>query len=414
MTTIMRPDDVRKRNRRRVLAAVRRAGVASRTDIGRTTGLSAATVSAITSNLIAERVLMLPAKGKASATGRGRPKVALVVNPEAALVGTVIFQLNSVSALVIDYSGTVVAEHAAAIDTFTAGLDDIHHALTNCLQQALQQTMKQSADSRSRHLAHIAVGVQGVTDVGGTMMLWSPITAQRDLPIKAWLEDHFEAPTHVSNDCDMIALALNWREPERYGDNFAAVLLAHGVGMGLFLRGGLINGTRSSGTEFGHMTYIPGGAACRCGGRGCIEAYAGDYGICRSARGEPEDTAPPGLLDSPDIDAIATRARDGNATAIAAIQQAGAAIGTGLANMFALTDPFTVVLVGKGTTAFDLMEGPMRKAMCGTKAGFPAEDVTIDCFPDEQPLLREGCAISALLVQDNRIAKRRSRSEAVA
>jgi predicted NBD/HSP70 family sugar kinase len=339
--------------------------------------------------------------------------VDLVVNPEAALVGTVIFQLNSVSASVIDYAGRMVAEHAVAIDTFAAEPDEIHHALTNCLQQALQQTMKRSAGDVSRDLAHIAVGVQGVTDIGGTMMLWSPVTTQRDLPIKAWLEDYFGAPTHVSNDCDMIALALHWREPERYGDNFAAVLLAHGVGMGLFLRGGLINGTRSSGMEFGHMTYIPGGAACRCGGRGCIEAYAGDYGICRSARAEPEDTLPPGLPDSPDVVAITGLARDGDATAIAAIRQAGAAIGTGLANMFVLTDPFTVVLVGRGTTAFDLMESPMRSAMCGTKAGFPAEDVTIDCFPDEQPLLREGCAISALLVQDSKIARQRSRAEAV-
>ncbi|HMB48483.1 MAG TPA: ROK family protein [Afifellaceae bacterium] len=404
----MRPDDVRNRNRQHILATVRRVGTASRTEIGRTTGLSAATVSAITSNLIDEQVLMLPAKGETLATGRGRPKVDLVVNPQAALVGTVIFQLNSVCASVIDYAGRVVAEHATEIDTFAAGKSEIRNALTDCLRRTMRRTR-----GSSRRLAHIAVGVQGATDVKGTKMLWSPVSKQRNLPIRDWLEDDFGAPTHVANDCDMIALALNWREPERYGRNFAAVLLAHGVGMGLFLRGGLINGTRSSGTEFGHMTYIPDGAACRCGGRGCIEAYAGDYGICRAARGEPEDTSPPGPLEPPDIAAIADRAHGGDTRAVAAIRQAGAAIGTGLANVFALTDPFTVVLVGSGTAAFDLMEPPMRNAMSGKKAGFPADNVAIDCFTDAQPLLREGCAISALLVQDERVAKQRSKAEAV-
>ena len=54
MVAALRSDDVRNQNRRRVLAVVRRGGVASRTDIGKSTGLSAATVSAITSDFLEE------------------------------------------------------------------------------------------------------------------------------------------------------------------------------------------------------------------------------------------------------------------------------------------------------------------------------------------------------------------------
>ncbi|CAN0598471.1 unnamed protein product, partial [Laminaria digitata] len=99
---IVRSDDVRKRNRRRILAAVRRGNLVSRTDIGQQTGLSAATVSAITSSLLQEGLLMLPpAMGEAPAGGRGRPKVALAINPDAGLVGSVIFQFNRISAALI-------------------------------------------------------------------------------------------------------------------------------------------------------------------------------------------------------------------------------------------------------------------------------------------------------------------------
>ncbi len=406
MTTIMRPDDVRNQNRRRILAAVRRQGTASRTDIGRATGLSAATISAITSSLISEGVLIPPARPGVSPVGRGRPKVSLAVNPDAALVGTVEFQLNSVSAAVIDYAGTTVAEHAIEIVTSKAGSEDIRVALSVALRQAMGRRA-----GGAGQLRHIAVGVQGSTDIDRTSMLWSPISKHRNLPIKAWLENDFGAPTRVSNDCDMIAQALNWRDPGRYGKTFAAVLLSHGVGMGLFLRGKLVNGTRSSGTEFGHMTYIPGGAWCRCGARGCIEAYAGDYAIHRHARGDAKGNAPPEATLVPDIQAIVDAAHGGDLQARAAIEAAGAAIGTGLSSMYALVDPFPVALIGPGSGAFALMEASIRQALNGRIAGKCAQDISFDCYADERPLVREGCAISALLVQDDQIAAQRQFSQ---
>ncbi|CAN0597347.1 unnamed protein product, partial [Laminaria digitata] len=169
-------------------------------------------------------------------------------------------------------------------------------------------------------LSRVAVGVQGITDGDGAHMLWSPITSERDLPIGAWLGEAFGVPVKVSNDSDLIAVALNWRYPERYDENFAAVLVSPGVGMGLFLNGHLANGTRSSGMEFGHMTHIPGGALCRCGRLGCVEAYAGDYAISRRAKGEDEHTPPSAVFTATEIDAITEAADAGDTRARAAMK----------------------------------------------------------------------------------------------
>ena len=62
----------------------------------------------------------------------------------------------------------------------------------------------------------------------------------------------------MENDCNMMAVALRWRDPERYRDDFIAILLSHGIGMGLVLKGELFTGTHSSGGEFGHMIHRPG------------------------------------------------------------------------------------------------------------------------------------------------------------
>ena len=38
-------------------------------------------------------------------------------------------------------------------------------------------------------------------------------------------------------------MALRWRDPDRYRDDFIAILLSHGIGMGLVLKGELFTGT---------------------------------------------------------------------------------------------------------------------------------------------------------------------------
>lgn len=400
MTLIMRSDDVRKGNRRRIIDAVRRKTDPSRTDIQRVTGLSPATVSAITSNLIDEKVLIYPEAEKLIGAGRGRPKVALALNPDAALIATIIFRHNVISAGIANYAGHTVAEHTIKLATAEAKSSELKKALQDCLSRAIALL-----DADHVSLDRISVGIQGVIDVAGTTLLWSPISKHQNLPIKAWLQDFFDTPTHISNDCDLISQALNWRDPLKYGTNFASVLLANGVGMGLFLRGRIINGTRSSGTEFGHMTFLPGGALCRCGSFGCIEAYASAYAIARRAQKAPEDALPTELQSSHDIASIVEAARQGDQPSLDAIEAAGDAIGTGLANIYALVDPFPIVLVGSGVVAFDLMEPAIRKSLSATVAGKQVENIPIDCFSDETPLVREGCAISALMAHDGEIAE---------
>jgi predicted NBD/HSP70 family sugar kinase len=117
--------------------------------------------------------------------------------------------------------------------------------------------------------------------------------------------------------------------------------------MGLFLRGQIVNGTQSSGTEFGHMMYKAGGALCRCGARGCIEANAGDYAIMRRYRQQPFDGAgQPRDRRRPRPRRQA--AREGDPLARETFAAAGRALGSGLAGIYALVDPFRVAFAGHG------------------------------------------------------------------
>lgn len=395
-----RSDDMRKRNRKRILTVLRRNGSVSRTEICARTGLSASTVSAITSELLEEGVISRAADILSTQPGRGRPQVRLALNPKAGLVVSVVLQVDAISVAISDYAGNRIAARDRTFSARQAQSDEFAAAMISMVRAALEET-----DSTGTPLWRIRLGVQGVTDVDGGAMLWSPITRHADLPFKRQLEDVFDAPVNVSNDCSMIARALNWREPERFGQNYAAILLSHGIGMGLMLNGQLFSGIRSSGTEFGHLSHMPDGALCRCGRRGCIEAYAGDYAIFRRAHTVGGDTAPRNDIGDDQMQRVFQAARAGDANALAAYRDAGRALGTGLADIFALIDPLPIAFVGKGTKAFEFIEPFLRAAVADTKVAIGAEDVEIYCFPDERPLIEEGCTVTALLEVDALLAR---------
>lgn len=397
MSVGIRHDDLRRRNRAMVLSAVRRAGQPSRTEIAATTGLSHSTISAISSDLIQEGIL---AEGKPSETAslkRGRPQVGLALNSEAAAVVTVVLSLNFLSVAVIDYAGQVVAEEQRRLDTLTMPRDEL---IGECI--AIVRRRLEDPDLDVRSVARIAMGIQGITDSHARAMLWSPITPLTDIPFADILEKEFGIPATMENDCNMMAVALQWRDPDRYRDNFIAILLSHGIGMGLVLKGELFTGTHSSGGEFGHMIHRPGGALCRCGRRGCVEAYAGNYAIWRSAMKMSEDAEPVDVGDA-DMRSLAAKAREKDGPEREAYRRAGEALGFGLGSLFALIDPAPVAMVGVSAAAFDLIEPALREAIAQTAGGQHSKSISFDTEPNELPLIREGCAVRALTFVDQEI-----------
>ncbi|RVD70250.1 ROK family transcriptional regulator [Mesorhizobium sp. M4A.F.Ca.ET.029.04.2.1] len=397
MSVGSRHDDLRRRNRAMVISAVRRAGQPSRTEIAATTGLSHSTISAISSDLIQEGILTESKANEAVSLKRGRPQVGLALNPEATAVMTVVLSLNFLSVAVIDYAGQVIAEEQRRLDTAIMPRDEL---IGECV--AIVRRRFEDPDLDVRGVARIAMGIQGITDTHARAMLWSPITPQTDIAFADILEAEFGVPATMENDCNMMAVALQWRDPDRYRDDFIAILLSHGIGMGLVLKGELFTGTHSSGGEFGHMIHRPGGALCRCGRRGCVEAYAGNYAIWRNAKEMGEDAEPVDVSDA-DMRSLAARARAGDGPERQAYRKAGEALGFGLGSLFALIDPAPVAMVGVSAAAFDLIEPALREAIAQTAGGQHSKSISFDTEPNELPLIREGCAMRALTFVDQEI-----------
>lgn len=78
-------------------------------------------------------------------------------------------------------------------------------------------------------------------------------------------------PVYIENDATSGGYAewfTHWQ-----GRDIAYLLLEIGVGGAILVNGGQYQGVNHRSGEFGHMCVEPGGLPCKCGKRGCLEAY---------------------------------------------------------------------------------------------------------------------------------------------
>src|SRR5690606_12744321 len=105
------PELMRAINRFHVLDTIRRHGSIARVEIGERTDLSATTVSAITASLLDDRLITVRHEGDIRSQAlRGRPRVMLALNPEAAWVVGVKLAANRAVFVVTNFQGDVLAD----------------------------------------------------------------------------------------------------------------------------------------------------------------------------------------------------------------------------------------------------------------------------------------------------------------
>lgn len=169
--------------------------------------------------------------------------------------------------------------------------------------------------------------------------------------------------------------------------------LGTGVGGGLIVDGRLVRGATGSAGEVGHQVLDPKGPRCRCGKRGCLEAYAGTYGLQRLARrlmpSPPSPLTPKALADA---------ARAGAPGARRVWSEAGAWLGRGLANVVLTLNPDAVLLLGGVARAGELLLAPVRRVFDAQPFREPFDSLTLSAPADRD----WGCVGAALLSRERR------------
>lgn len=327
--------------RQQVFEHVRAAGRAARADITRALGISAGSATTLTADLIA-RGMLREVEGLPREQGRGRPPVALEVVPDYKHVIGIKLSDEIHTAVLTDFAGNVLAD--ASFKTLLPR-KDINVALDE-MDVLITDLLTESGKSMDQ-ISAVGVGLSGIVDHNTGVVAWSPLLTTRDLDLKSAFAKRHDCPLHVDNDANVLTLAELWFGAGRDLANFAVVTIEHGVGMGMVLDNRLFRGARGMGLELGHTKVQLDGALCRCGQRGCLEAYLADYALAREA-GTALDRGPR-ALQSPNamLEMLYAQAKSGNKAASTIFQRAGRYLSVALSNVIQLFDPELIILSGE-------------------------------------------------------------------
>ncbi|MBE0466619.1 MAG: ROK family protein [Candidatus Desulforudis sp.] len=199
----------------------------------------------------------------------------------------------------------------------------------------------------------VGVGAPGPLDPGNGVIHQAPNLGWRKVPFRDDLGARLRFPVYLENDANLGALGEHTYGAGRGSSEMMYVTVSTGVGGGLILRGEIYGGAGGGAGEIGHITVVPRGPRCGCGGRGCLEAVASGTAIARRAqelitRGAGTEilTRAGGEAGAVTAATVAGAAGAGDPEARAILEEAAVHLGTGLAAVVNLLNPDLIVLGG--------------------------------------------------------------------
>ena len=246
------PELMRAINRFHVMDAIRRFGPVSRVEISQFTELSPTTVSAITAALLDDRLIMPLQVGAVRDAGRGRPRVMLKLNPDAAHVVGVKLAPDQITVAATNFCADVLRTLALPIriDRQTPAViaDLVEDGVRRCVADA---------DLEMSGISGVCVGLPGVVERAAGVCRQSPIFGERDVPFGADLTERLGVPASIDSDVNLVALAEHWFGQARELNDFLVVSVERSLGLGILHNGELFRGANGLSPDFGDLMVGP-------------------------------------------------------------------------------------------------------------------------------------------------------------
>ena len=328
--------------RQQVFERVRASGLIPRVQLAKDLGVSPASVTTITQELIEAGLIEEIAAPREGDAGRGRPAVALGVRADAHLVAGMKLSDREHTAVIVDFAGNLIADDVIPRKPGPMTLAELLAAIETLLNRVCAKAGIAKAD-----LSAMGLGVPGFVDCVEGMVYWSSVLVERAVPLASVAASRLGLPVTIDNDANLVTLAELWFGAGRGLSNFAVVTIEHGVGMGYVLNHRMFRGAQRLGMELGHTKVQLDGALCRCGQRGCLEAYVADYALAREATTALNWEHKEGQSISVVLESLYDHAKAGNGAARSIFRRAGRYLAVGLSNVINLFDPALIILSGE-------------------------------------------------------------------
>ncbi|MEU6623987.1 ROK family transcriptional regulator [Streptomyces litmocidini] len=343
--------DLRRENRTAVLQRLYFDGPMSRFSLGPATGLSSGSVSNVVAELVAEG--LVEEAGSVDSAG-GRPRTLLRITPGSGCMIGVDVGETRIRIELFDLALTELArtERPLAVERPNPHERYEVGVVVDHVRAGIAEVLR-TAGVPAERLLGVGVGVPGIVArtaeegavVHGQTIGWDAVPLERLLRESVDLPP--SVPYRIDNGAKTLGQAEMWFGAGRGARSAVVVLFGSGVGACV------VTDPMGPGRalEWGHLTVRVRGRRCRCGARGCLEAYAGAEALLerwREAGGRPpagadEETALTAMLAA----AYPADAGTGpDSTAIEVLEETAEYLGAGFADLINLFQPERILVGG--------------------------------------------------------------------
>ena len=294
-----------------------------------------------------------------------RPE-AIVQPPADATTAATVLAVDlggtNVRAAAVSATGQILARRQA-LTRPAAGLAQVLERIAETVDGAAREAGLSAATP-------VGIAMPGTVNPYTGMLGLAPNLDWHDVPIRRLLQERLQRPVAVANDVNAGALG-EWRYGAGRGTrDFIYIACGTGVGGGVIVDGRLLLGKDGLAVEAGHMVVAIDGPRCHCGGRGCLEAFAGGWAIEQTAQ-DLLDRGMPSVLPELMADRgeglsgalINYAAAQDDGLALEVLSRAGRALGFAVASLIHLFNPEVVAIGGGVITAGQFFIAPMHEAI---------------------------------------------------
>lgn len=215
-------------------------------------------------------------------------------------------------------------------------IDEIVQLVNNSIYEILQNNNIQIAQ-----LLGIGISIPGTVDSERGIIKNCYLLNVKNYNLKEKFE-YLNVPIYMDNEANLSAY-YEYLNKKDTVDNLLYVSITDGLGLGIVINRTIYRGSNNSSGEMGHTKINLDGRLCKCGARGCLEAYTSKNVLLELYNEKLSDE----LDEIEDIEALEKAYDNGDEYAIQILKEYLYILGNGIVNLTMLLDPNSVVIGGE-------------------------------------------------------------------
>jgi len=194
---------IKEINQFNILNTIRWKKSISRIELAQVTGQSRASVTNITARLIDANLVY--EKETKDSNQRGRKRVMLALNPDAAYVAGVKVSAYMISCAVTDMQADIRSSVDMPVQTSNKPVEWVADLIESGILQCIKQ-----AGLTPEMISGIGTGIPGLIDRKKGINHWTLFYQKDNIPLRELVQSRFDMPVWVENDANTVALAHQW------------------------------------------------------------------------------------------------------------------------------------------------------------------------------------------------------------